>query len=281
MFPHRPASPAISSARTATGTSAKRSNENERTSDIAGAITRANPRATSSAVNASDARSTLNGNNATSPEHTLQSVGDGVGEKTATKPSAFIPFDLVANDTRHHVHRVSSTRPAVIGTTMHVRNKDSHASGRIRASAVARAGVGRANPPAASSEVDAVQGPSLHNSESQTTRGAQSTMDRNNRAAADYALQRPADGVWEKPENQSSGETSSDTVATATRHYVPRPPPGVGASNIYRVPRPPPQGGQSANQSGSKHRKSAMNSVPRPPRSSTGGRFQSRFLSRP
>ena len=64
-------------------------------------------------------------------------------------------------------------------------------------------------------------------------------------------------------------------AAVATRHYVPRPPPGFGTSNIaaragYKVPRPPPEGVAASNEheadeSSSNDRQILMNRVPRPP----------------
>jgi hypothetical protein len=151
--------------------------------------------------------------------------------------------------------------------------------------AVAPAG-GRENPPAASSAVDAPQGASLHNFEGQTTRDAQSTMDRNKRTPTSHKIQSLADGVWEKTATKPSAGKPLDSVTMATRNYVPRPPPGYGASNIaamagHRVARPPSEGGPSANESWSEHRRIAMSRVPRPPWSSTSGRTSEPSVPRP
>jgi hypothetical protein len=95
------------------------------------------------------------------------------------------------NAARHYVHDVSSARATPAGAR---RNRDEHASGTVRAGTVAPAGVSRENPLAASSAVDAPQGSSLHNSESQTTRDAQSTMDGNKRTPTDNKIESLAAG---------------------------------------------------------------------------------------
>jgi hypothetical protein len=242
-FSQRPAAPAVSSTRPDTGTSIKR----------------------------------------TPTSHKIQSLADGVWEKTATKPSAYIPFNSVTMAARHYVHDVSSARANPAGAR---RNRDEHASGTVRAGTVAPAGVSRENPPAASSAVDAPQGSSLHNSESQTTRDAQSTMDGNKRTPTDNKIESLAAGGREDAATKPSARKSLDSVTMAPRHYVPRPPPGFGASNIaamagHRVARPPSEGGPSANESRSEHRQIAMSGVPRPPWSSTSGRTSEPSVPRP
>ena len=152
--------------------------------------------------------------------------------------------------------------------------------------AVAPAG-GRENPPAASSAVDAPQGASLHNFEGQTTRDAQRTMDRNKRTPTDHKIESLAAGGREEAATKPSAGKPFDSVTMATRNYVPRPPPGYGASNIaatagHRVARPPSEGGPSANESRSEHRQIAMSRyVPRPPWSSTSGRTSEPSVPRP
>jgi len=241
-FSQRPAAPAVSSTRPDTGTSIKR----------------------------------------TPTSHKMQSLADGVWEKTATKPSAYIPFNSVTMAARHYVRDVSSARATAAGTR---RNRDEHASGTVRASAVAPAGVSRENPPAASSAVDAPQGASLHNSESQTTRDAQSTMDGNKRTPTDHKIESLAAGGREDAATKPSAGKPFDSVTP--RHYVPRPPPGFGASNVaamagHRVARQPSEGGPSANESRSEHRQIAMSRyVPRPPWSSTSGRTSEPSVPRP
>ena len=93
-------------------------------------------------------------------------------------------------------------------------------------------------------------------------------MDENQETPANRNIQSPAEFVGGK------------ATAVATRHYVPRPPPGFGTSNIaartgHKIPRPPPEGVAAPNEpdadeSGSddasyKDRQIPMNRVPRPP----------------
>ena len=300
-FSQRPAAPAASSTRPATGTSTPGSNENEPASGTVRAVSRANPPAGLSAVEGpqggslhnsesqttGDAQSTMDRNQRTPTSHKIQSLADGVWEKTATKPSAYIPFDSVTMAARHYVRGVSSARPTAAGTSMPGRNRDKHASGTVRASAVAPAGVSRANPPAASSAVDAPQGASLHNSERQTTRDAQSTMDRNQRTPMDNKIESLAAGGREDAVTKPSAGKLFDSVTRATRHNVPRPPPGFGASNIaamtsHRVARSPSDGGPLVNESRSEPLQWAMSRyVPRPPGSSTSGKTSEPSVPRP
>jgi len=273
-FSQRPAAPAVSSVRSpAAGTITPGSNENEPASATVRAVSGANSPATLSTVDGQqeaslhksesnttrDAQSAMNQNKQTATGHKIQGLGDGVWEKTATKPSAYIPFDSVAMAARHYAAGVSSVRPTTVGTSKPGRTRDEHASSTVRARAVAPPRVSKANPPAASSAVDAPQGASLHNSESQTTRDAQSTMDRNKRTPTDHKIENLAAGGQENAATKPSAGKPFDSEATATRHYVPRPPPGFGASNIaamagHRVARPPSEGGPSANESRSEHR---------------------------
>jgi hypothetical protein len=281
----RPAAPAVSGTRPAIRTSTPGSNENEPASGTVRAVSRANPPAGLSAVEGpqGDAQSTMDRNKRTPTSHKIQSLADGVWEKTATKPSAYIPFNSVPMAARHEVRGVSSARPTAAGPR---RNSDEHASGTVRASAVAPAGVSRENPPAASSAVDAPQGASLHNFEGQTTRDAQRTMDRNKRTPTDHKIESLAAGGREEAATKPSAGKPFDSVTMATRNYVPRPPPGYGASNIaamagHKVARPPSEGGPSANESWSEHRRIAMSRVPRPPWSSTSGRTSEPSVPRP
>ena len=249
----RPAAPAVSSARPPTGTRTTGSNGSELVSGTARAVSRANPPAVLSAVDAPQGASLHNSESQTTRE------------KTSTKPSAFIPFDSVASAARHHLRSLSGARRAA-DTKMPERNRHENASGAVEAGAVARAGGYTATSPAASSPVDAPRGASLHNSESPKTSDAQNAMD--------HKTQSVADGMSEKTATQPSAATHSDTVANGTRHYVPRPPPGFRASNIaamagHRVPRPPSEGGQATSESRSTRRQIAMSRVPRPPRNST------------
>jgi hypothetical protein len=296
-FSQRPTASGVSSTRSATGTSTPGSNENEPASGTVRAVSRENPPAGLSEVDAPqeaslpnsesqmtrDAQSTMDRNKRTPTSHKIQSLADGVWEKTATKPSAYIPFNSVPMAARREVRGVSSARPTAAGPR---RNRDEHASGTVRASAVAPAGVGKENPPAASSAVDAPQGASPHNSESQTTRDAQSTMDRNKRTPTSHKIESLAAVGRKDAATKPSAGKPFDSVTMATRHYVPRPPPGFGAPNIatmagHRVARPPSEGGPSANESRSEHRQIAMSHVPRPPGSSTSGRTSEPSVPRP
>jgi hypothetical protein len=290
-FSPRPAATAVSSARPATGTSPPGSNENEPASGTARAVSRANPPAGLSAVEGPqgaslhnsesqttrDTQSAMNQNKQTATGYQIQGLGDGVWEKTETKPSAYIPFDSVAMAARHYVRGISSARPKAAGTGMPGRNREEHASGTARAAAVAPAGVSREDLPAASSALDAPQGASLHNSESQTTRDAQSTMDRNKRTPTDQKIESLAEG----------GRENAVTRPSTGKSYVPRPPPGFEASNIaamagHRVARPPSEGGPSARESRSEHRQIAMSRyVPRPPWSSSTRRTSEPSVPRP
>jgi hypothetical protein len=209
--------------------------------------------------------------------HKIQGPGDGVWVKTATKPSPEIPFDTVDIDARHSVRGISSSRPTA-GTSMPGRNRDKPTSGAVRAGTVAPAGVSRENPPAALSAVDTPPGASFHNSESQTPRDAQSTMDRNKRTPTDHKIESLAAGGRENAATKPSAGRPFDSLAMAPRHYVPRPPPGVRTSNIaakagHAGPRPPSAGGPLVNESRSEPVQWAMSRyVPRPPWSSSSGR---------
>jgi hypothetical protein len=188
---------------------------------------------------------------------------------------------------QHYVRGISSVRPAAAGTSMPGRNRNEHASDTVRAGATAPAGVSRQNPPAASTAVDAPQGASLHNSESQTTRDAQSTMDRNKRTPTDHKIESLAAGGRENAATKPSARKPFDSVAITTRQYVPRPPPGFGASNLaamarHSVARPSFGGGPSANESRSEPVQRAMSRyVPRPPWSSSRGRTSEPSVHRP
>jgi hypothetical protein len=216
--------------------------------------------------------------------HKMQGPGDGVWVKTATKPSPEIPFDSVAMATRHSVRGVS--RPTT-GTSMPGRNRDEPTSGAVRAGTVAPAGVSRENPPAALSAVDATQGASFHNSESQTPRDTQSTMDRNKRTPTDHKIESLAAGGRENAATKPSAGRPFDSVAMAPRHYVPRPPPGFRTSNIaakagHADPRPPSAGGPLVNESRSEPVQWAVSRyVPRPPWSSRSGRTSEPSVPRP
>ena len=279
-FSQRPAVPAVSSTRPAIRTSTPGSNENEPASG------RANPPAGISAVEGpqGDAQSTMDRNTRTPTSHKIQSLADGVWEKTATKPSPYIPFDSVTMAARHYSRGISSARPTAAGPR---RNSDEHASGTVRASAVAPAGVSRENPPAASSAVDAPQGASLHNPKSQTTRDAQSMMDRNKRTPTSHKIESLAAGGREDAATTPSAGKPFDSVTVATRHYVPRPPQGFKTSNIAAEAgqagaRPPSAGGPLVNKSRSEPLQWAMSRyVPRPPWSSSSGKTSEASVPRP
>jgi len=111
-------------------------------------------------------------------------------------------------------------------------------------------------------------GESLHDSENQAERDAQNVMDQNQETQSNRNMQSPRDDAGGKG------------AAVATRHYVPRPPPGFGTSNIaaragHKIPRPPPEGVAATNEtnadesgsndSRSNDRETPMNRVPRPP----------------
>ena len=288
-FSQRPAAPAVSSTRPAIRTNTPGSNENEPASGTVRAVSRANPPAGLSAVEGplGDAQSTMDRNKRTPTSHKIQSLADGVWEKTATKPSPYIPFDSVTMAVRHYSRGISSARPTAAGTSMPGRNRDEHASGTVRASAVVPAGVSRANPPAALSAVDAPQGASLHNSESQTTLDAQSTMDRNKRTPTDHKIESLAVGGREDAATKPSAGKPFDSVTMATRHYVPRPPQGFKTSNIAAEAgqagaRPPSAGGPLVNKSRSEPLQWAMSRyVPRPPWSSSSGKTSEPSVPRP
>jgi hypothetical protein len=209
-----------------------------------------------------DAQSAMYQNKWTPTNHKIQGPQDGIWVKTATKPSPEIPFDSVAMATRHYLRGVASTRPTA-GTSMPGRNKDETTSGTVRADSVAPAGVRRENPPAALSPVDAPQGAPLHNSEKQMTRDAQSSL---------------AAGSRENAASKPSAGRPFDSVAMATRHYVPRPPQGARTSNIaakagHAAARLPAAGGPLVNESKPEPVQWAMSRyVPRPPWSSSSGR---------
>jgi hypothetical protein len=288
-FSQRPAAPAVSSTRPAIRTSTPGNNENESASGTVRAVSRANPPAGLSAVEGpqGDAQSTMDRTKRTPTSHKIQSLADGVWEKTATKPSPYIPFDSVTMAARHYARGISSARPTAAGTSMPGRNRDEHASGTVRASAVVPAGVSGANPRAALYAVDAPQGASLHNSESQTTRDPQSTMDRNKRTTTDHKIESLAVGGREDAATKRSERKPFDSVTMATRHYVPRPPQGFKTSNIAAEAgqagaRPPSAGGPLVNKSRSEPLQWAMSRyVPRPPWSSSSGKTSEPSVPRP
>jgi hypothetical protein len=225
-----------------------------------------------------DAQSTMDRNKQMPPSHKIQSPADGVWEKTATKPSAYIPFDSVTMALRHYASGISRARPIAAGTSMLGRNRDEHASSTVRASAVAPAGVSSVNPP---------QGSSLHNSESQTTRDAQSAMDRDKPKTTDHKIETLAVGGREDAATNSSAGKPAGSVSMTTRHYVPRPPQGFKTSNSAAEAgqpgaRPPSPRGPLVNKSRSEPLQWAMSRyVPRPPWSSSSGRTSEPSVPRP
>jgi hypothetical protein len=151
-------------------------------------------------------------------------------------------------------------------------------TGMSGADAVAPAGDGRANPPAAFSGVEGAQAASLHKSESQTTIDAQSAMDRNKQTPASHKIQGPGDGVWEQTATKPSPEIPFDSVVALTRPYELRPPQGFRTSNIaaragHAGAKPPSAGRPLVNESRSEPVQWAMSRyVPRPPWSSSSGK---------
>ena len=234
-----------------------------------------------------DAQSMMDRNKRTSTSHKIQSLADGVWEKTATKPSAYIPFDSVTMAARQYVHGISGALPTDAGTSTPRRDRYEHASGTVRASAVAPTGVGRANPPAGLSSVEGPQGASLHNSESQTTGDAQSAMGQNERTPTDHKIESLAAGGREGAATKPSAGKQFGSVTMSTRHYVPRPPQGFRASNIaamtgHRVARAPSESRPLVNESRSEPQRWVMSRyVPRPPWSSSGRRTSEPSVPRP
>ena len=234
-----------------------------------------------------DAQSTMDRNKRTPTSHKIQSTADGVWEKTATKPSAYIPFDSVPVAAQHYVRRVSSARPTAAGISMPGRDRYEHTSGAVRASAVAPTGVSRANPPAGLSKIEGPQGASLHNSENQTTHDTQSAMGQNKRTPTDHKIESLAAGGRERAATKPSAGKQFGSVTMSTRHNVPRPPQGFGASNIaamegHRVARPPSESGPLVNESRSEPQQWAMSRyVPRPPWSSSRRRTSEPSVPRP
>jgi hypothetical protein len=188
---------------------------------------------------------------------------------------------------RRYVRDVSNALPTAAGTSMPGRNRDKHTSGDVRASAVAPAGVSRENPPAASSALEEPQGTSLHNSESQKTRDAQSTMDRNKRTPSDHKIESVAARGREDAATKASAGKSFDSLTMATRRYVSRPPQGFKTSNVAvnagrAGARPPSAGGPLVNEPRSEPQQWAMSRyVPRPPWSSSSGKTSKPSVPRP
>ena len=234
-----------------------------------------------------DAQSMMDRNKRTPTSHRIQSLEDGVWEKTATKPSAYIPFDSVTMAARQYVRGISGARPTDAGTSMPGRDRYEHTSGAVRASAVAPTGVSRANPPAGLSKIEGPQGASLHNSENQTTHDTQSAMGQNKRTPTDHKIESLAAGGQEGAATKPSAGKHFGSVTMSTRHYVPRPPQGFEASNIAamagnRVARPPSEGGPLVTESRSEPQHWAMSRyVPRPPSSSSRRRTSEPSVPRP
>ena len=150
--------------------------------------------------------------------HKIQGPGDGVWVKTATKPSPESPSTLwlwTRGILAWHFQHSTDHRHKLVG-----RNRDEHTSDAVRAGTVAPAGDSRENPPAALSAVNAPQAASFHNSEGQTPRDAQRTMDRNKRTLSDHKIESLAGGR-ENAATKPSPEIPFDSLATDTRHYVP------------------------------------------------------------
>ena len=225
--------------------------------DVAAQLSRREPTPAVPIVRQATGTTTLN--NRMPADHKIRSLADDIRDKPLPKPSAGIPLDSVPRTARHRVRSISSVRRTTTGARKLARKNRRHASGTIRAGAVA---------PAGSSAVETLQGESLHDSASQAERDAQNVMDENQETPSNHNMQSPPDGVGGKG------------AAVATRHYVPRPPPGFGTSNIaaragHKVPRPPPEGvaapnepdvdESGSNESRSNDREIPMNRVPRPP----------------
>jgi hypothetical protein len=142
---------------------------------------------------------------------------------------------------------------------------------------VAPAGVSRADPPTALPEIDGPQAASLSKSESQTTKGAQSAVDRNKQTPASHKIQSLEEGVWEKKATKPSAGIPFDSVVTPTQPHEPQPPQGFAASAISAKAgragaRPPSAGGLLANGSRSETIQWQISRyVPRPPWRSSGG----------
>lgn len=191
--------------------------------------------------------------NRTPADQKMASLGDDVRQKPLPKPSAGVPLDTRPRAARHRVLRASSVRRKVTGRRKFARNHHLHSSPTVRASAAA---------PAPASAIHAPRRESLHDSENQTARDAQNKMDQSQATSSDDNM-------------QGLGDDRGNEPAVATRHYVPRPPPGFGTSNItargrHRVPRPPREGVAAPNEPEADEfrtndRQIPMNRVPRPP----------------
>ena len=182
--------------------------------------------------------------------------------------------------------RISSAGQAT-GTSMPGRNGDEPTSGTVRSATGAAAGVSRANLPAALPEIEGRQAASVQKSESQTTRDAQSAMDKNKPKPASHKIQGPGDGVWVKTATKPSPEIPFDSVLPPARPHEPRPAQGFRTSNIaaksgHPGARPPSAGGPLVNESRAGPVQWAISHyVPRPPWSSSSGRTSESSVPRP
>ena len=181
---------------------------------------------------------------------------EDIRQKPLPKPSAGVPLDARPRAARHHV-LISRVRRRATGRRKLARNHHPHAGGAIRASAAA---------PASASAIHALKKESRHDSETQTARDSQNGMDQ----SMDQSQEMPSND-----DMQGLAEDRGNGPALPKRHYVPRPPPGFGTSNIgaragHRVPRPPREGvtpyEPEADESRVNDRQIPMSRVPRPPR---------------
>jgi NlpC/P60 family len=142
-------SPNVSSPRPATGTSAPGGDANEPVKGTVRAesvtpveVIRANPSASSSTVygpqeqsrHKSESQTALDAQSATDPRptpasHKVQRLGDGVWERTTTKPSAGIPFDSVVTPTRSYEPPPDLRTSNIAAKTAHTNVKPASASG--------------------------------------------------------------------------------------------------------------------------------------------------------
>jgi len=190
--------------------------------------------------------------NLTHSDEKMASLGNDVRQRTLPKPSAGVPLEAPHRVARHRVIRISRIPRGSTGRRTLARIHHPHAARTVRAMGAALA---------SASAIHARKKESLHDSETQTARDTQNRMGESQEKPSDNNIQARADDRGNGP-------------AVAPRHYVPRPPPGFGKSNVatrasQRVPRPPRDGVASyepdAEQSRVNDRQSPMNRVPRPP----------------
>src|SRR5580704_6644591 len=162
---------------------------------------------------AADAQSAVDQNKRTLPRHKLQNPEDGVWEKTATKPSAGIPFDAVATTAQRNEPQTAQK----FGTA-----GSSATSAHAVAKAAPQGGLSQGVPPANGTRPFDSVATTARRYEPQPAQGfgTANSAATSARAAAKASPQ----GGWLSPGGLSANVTRPQPREVAISRYVPRPP---------------------------------------------------------